>query len=89
MAAELRKIVPLLGKPHYTGLVLERDTASAGSAFPQISEFLANLDKDAERCPDEGIKHILPNCSEIVRRRTLDSTDYLFQFAYVLTPKGR
>jgi hypothetical protein len=68
---------------------LEAGDSSVGGVCPQIEALLKSLNRQAGVMECEMTRRLSLECIAIINRLSLDTTNGIFQLAYVLTPSGR
>jgi hypothetical protein len=82
-------LLPLLEKVFLVVRSLEADDASVCGVYSRIEELLRSLSRCADAMECEFMHDLYIECISIIRELTLNTTNYVFQLAHVLTPAGR
>jgi hypothetical protein len=86
---EVKDILPMLEKLDRTVTLLEKDDTSLAAVYPAIRSVLQFFEVVESRIGMEDLKEMYRDSKNVIKKRTLDTVDYIFQLTYVSPPKGR
>jgi hypothetical protein len=86
---EIEILIPLLEKVFLSVRDFEADHANCAQVYPRIKSLLQYLERHESTIVRSDWKDMYHMCALIIFRRTLETSNQIFQLAYVLTPNGR
>jgi hypothetical protein len=86
---QITPLLPLLEQVFSTVRQFEFDCPSLAIGYPGVEELITFLTKQGDKIRCRKLRKVSRDCAAIIRERTLDTTNYIFQLAFVLTPAGR
>jgi hypothetical protein len=67
----------------------EKDDTSLAAVYPAIRSVLQFFEIGESGIKTQDLKEMYRHSKNVIKKRTPDTVDYIFQLAYVLTPQGR
>jgi hypothetical protein len=86
---EFVNLLPLLEKVFLAVRSLEADDASLSGVYVHIEALLRSLNRSAASMECKSTQDFYVESISIIKQLTLDTTNFVFQLAHVLTPSGR
>jgi hypothetical protein len=89
LSPQIMLLIPLLEKIFNMIRIFEADDAPLACVVPEITNLLLSLQKQAHCSSCNDVTDIYLDAITIIRFKCLQTSNFIFHLAYVLTPTGR